>query len=142
MIWAILSLNLCTLFSTAAYVHALKWYFVQAVVDAATGALKWLGEKGFLRWKKEDKAYEPLELGKACLASGLDPEDTWLVHEVLRTMVLKWVTVDHKSFTEGRDHEALPASRMVDVSRDCQPALSSFHMPMNCPENHSQCLCL
>ena len=55
----------------------------QVVVDSARAALKWLGEKHLLQWSKEAQAFEPTLLGKACLASGLDPEEAWLVHEVI-----------------------------------------------------------
>lgn len=54
----------------------------QAVAQSAKDALKWLVERKMLLWDKKASAYEPIKLGKACLASGMDPEQALMVHQV------------------------------------------------------------
>ncbi|KAK9789551.1 hypothetical protein WJX73_010627 [Symbiochloris irregularis] len=55
----------------------------EAVAQSAITALKWLVERKLLLWDNKARAYEAMLLGKACLASGMDPEQTLMVHQDL-----------------------------------------------------------
>ena len=57
-----------------------KW---QVASDSAVAALQWLSRKAkMLQLKPETSCWEPTERGRACLGSGLDPEDALHVHAV------------------------------------------------------------
>ncbi|GFH17427.1 uncharacterized protein HaLaN_14064, partial [Haematococcus lacustris] len=59
--------------------------FQAEVASATKTALKWLVEQKFVTWDTITSTYVPSPLGKATLASGMDPADALLVKQDLAT---------------------------------------------------------
>ena len=58
--------------------------FQDVVAKGATDALRWLAERGFLRWDAETQKWNPSPLGRAAAAAHLDPDRAVAVVEDVR----------------------------------------------------------